>query len=45
MASASPQSTPSTAARARFCLVAFAVVRPLSTPAASGRFGVRSPSR
>ena len=45
MASASEQSTASTAARARFSGVALAVVSPRSTPLAAGRFGVRSPSR
>ena len=45
MASASEQSTASTAARAMFSLVMLAVVSPRSTPLADGRFGVRSPSR
>ncbi len=36
---------PSTAARARFSGVALVRVRPLSVPVASGRSGVRSPSR
>ena len=44
-ASASVPSTASIAARARLAAVAFCVVRPRSTPVASGRFGVRSPSR
>jgi hypothetical protein len=45
IASASEQSTASTAARARFSGVALDVVSPRSTPFAAGRFGVRSPSR
>ena len=44
-ASASPHSSPSTAARARCAGVDEASVRPCSAPVASGRFGVRSPSR
>ena len=45
IASASEQSTASTAARARFSLVMLDVVSPRRTPLAAGRFGVRSPSR
>ncbi len=44
-ASASEQSTASTAARARLSGVALVLVRPRSTPLAPGRFGLRSPSR
>ena len=45
MASASEQSTASTAARARFSGVVLVLVSPRRTPLASGRFGDRSPSR
>ena len=45
MASASEHSKASTAARARFSGVVLVLVRPRSTPLASGRFGDRSPSR
>jgi hypothetical protein len=45
IASASEQSTASTAARARFSCVVLALVRPRSTPLAPGRLGLRSPSR
>ncbi len=38
-------SMPSTAARARFSGVALARVMPPRVPVASGRLGVRSPSR
>ena len=44
-ASASVPSTASIAARARLGPVMFCVVTPRSTPVASGRFGLRSPSR
>src|SRR5690606_31532206 len=43
--SASAHSIPSTAARARCAGVAVRRVRPCTAPVASGRFGVRSPSR
>ena len=41
----SPPSMPSTAARARFSRVVEARVMPVSDAVASGRFGVRSPSK
>ena len=45
MASASPQSRPSTAARARCAGVQVSRVRPCSEAVACGRSGVRSPSK
>ena len=45
MPSASPQSRPSTAARAQYAGVDVRSVSPCTEPVARGRFGVRSPSR